>query len=497
MNLLRKNLNGGVRGTLVGLFVVCFIFGLSARVGVEQPFIQHCLAVISDHYYLLYFMLPVFLLLCFFVIEDDNEAVILRHKTYFRYFVCKWLSLVVISFIFMVVQLLAIVISGIGLPMDSGWLIASGGTTEELFTVLSSIFASPALSFTAIAAYMFVGLCVTAMILMWIGHFLSKSWAIKIMISLYLLSAVSIKISFLWELPITVFNHIIILHHNLSSPHRLMITVVTSIVLVCVILWTVKKHWNRQLSFSKRQVRGITPYYCKELISRKNVTILGAIVVLMVAWKYLQSVGDISGEEWIVRLFSGHGTGSFHVLSFTEMLLLNGAPIYLLAAFIEKATTEHSAFITVRLKKRKNILVGILTSALLFVLVYGIFLAVLPIIGLSVMGLPIYTNTLTLLGLSVGMKLLDISVQALFIIGIYCLTGQITAGFIGFVAVNLLCIAPIAYLPFGLSSLSRISLPQIGAEGIASLYAILILLATSALFVVWLFADGYKRLPKN
>jgi len=179
------------------------------------------------------------------------------------------------------------------------------------------------------------------------------------------------------------------------------------------------------------------------------------------------------------------------------MLLLNGAPIYLLAAFIEKATTEHSAFITVRLKKRKNILVGILTSALLFVLVYGIFLAVLPIIGLSVMGLPIYTNTLTLLGLSVGMKLLDISVQALFIIGIYCLTGQITAGFIGFVAVNLLCIAPIAYLPFGLSSLSRISLPQIGAEGIASLYAILILLATSALFVVWLFADGYKRLPKN
>ena len=61
MNLLRKNLNGGVRGTLVGLFVVCFIFGLSARVGVEQPFIQHCLAVISDHYYLLYFMLPAFI----------------------------------------------------------------------------------------------------------------------------------------------------------------------------------------------------------------------------------------------------------------------------------------------------------------------------------------------------------------------------------------------------------------------------------------------------
>lgn len=497
MNLLRKNLNGGVKVTLAGLFVACLLYGLSVRMGVEQSFILHLLAVMSDHYYLLYFMLPLFLLLCFFVIEDDSEMVILRHKTYFHYFVRKWLSLAVISFIFIAVQLLAIVISGIGLPMNGGWMIVNGGTTEELFTVLSSFFASPTLSFTSITAYMCIGLCLTAMILMWISHFLSKSWAIKTMLFLYLLSVMSIKIGFLQGLPITVFNHIVILHHNLSSSHRLIITVVTSIVLVCAILWTVKKHWNRQLSFSKRKVRGITPYYCKELIDRKNIIILGAIVVFMVVWKYLQSAGDINGNEWLIRLFAGHGTGSFHILSFTEMLLFNGAPIYLLAVFIEKATTEHSGFITVRLKKRKDILVGILTSALLFVLVYGVFLAVLPIIGLSLMGLPIDIGTLTLLGLSVGLKLLDIAVQSLLIIGIYCLTGQITAGFIGLVAVNLLCIAPIEYLPFGLSSLSRISLPQIGVEGIASLYAALILLATSALFVGWLFAAGYKRLPKN
>ncbi|HHV08991.1 MAG TPA: hypothetical protein GXX75_01780 [Clostridiales bacterium] len=497
MNLLRKNLSGGVRGTLVGLFIVCLIFGLSVRVGTEQPLLQHCLAVISDHYYLLYFMLPMFLLLCFFVIEDDSEAVILRYKTYFRYFVHKWLSLVVISFIFMAVQLLAIVVSGIGLPTDGGWMIADGGAVQELLTVFSSFFASPALSFAAVTAYMFVGLCVTAMILMWIGHFLLRSSAIKIILFLYVLSTLSIKIGFLLELPITAFNHIVILHHNLTSPHRLMITAITGILLLCVILWTAKKYWHHQLTFSKRQWKGITPYYCKELINKKNVIILSAMVILMVVWKYLQGAGGISGEEWIIRLFAGHGTGSFHILSFMEMLLLNGAPIYLLAAFIEKATTGHSAFITVRLKKRRDILVGILTSALLFVLIYGIFLAAFPIIGLSVMGMTIDTGTLTLLGLSVGMRLLDIAAQALFIIGIYCLAGQITAGFIGLVIINLFCMAPIEYLPFGLSSLARIGLPQIGAEGITSPCAALILLVTNALFISWLFAAGYKRLPKN
>jgi hypothetical protein len=500
MNLLRKNLNGGVKGPLAGLFAVCLIFSLSARTSAEPSFVQHCLSIITDHYYLLYFMLPMFLLLCFFVIEDDSEVVVMRYKTYFRYFICKWFSLTAISLVFMAVQLSAVAISGLGLPMDSEWMIIEGYVTYELFRVLSSLFTSPALCIAAVTSYMFVGLCVAAMVLMWVGHFLSKSSAIKIMLSLYLLSIVSMRIEFFRDLPITTFNHIVILHHNLTGINRMLITAVTAAVLVCVILWTVKKHWSRQLLLSKRQAKGITPYYCKELISKKNTIIIGAVVILMIVWKYLQNAGDLSGEEWIIGLFAGHGTGGFHILSFIEMLLLNGAPIYLLAAFIEKATTEHSVFITVRLKNRKDILVGILTSALLFVLLYGVFLAVFPIIGLSAMGLPIDTGMLTLLGFSVGTKLLDIVVQALFITGIYCLTGQITAGFIGVIAANLLCVAPLdfmKYLPFGISSLSRINLSQIGTEGIASLYAALILLATSALFIGWLLTAGYKRLPKN
>jgi hypothetical protein len=210
--------------------------------------------------------------------------------------------------------------------------------------------------------------------------------------------------------------------------------------------------------------------------------------------------GDLSGEEWILGLFLGHGTGSFYVLGFIEMLLLNGAPIYLFAIFIEKVTTEHSAFITVRLKKRKDILVGILTSAFLFLLLYGVFLTLIPFIGLSLMGFSLDPSTLALLGLSVGMKLLDIGMQVLFLAAIYCLTGQITVGFMGLIAVNLVSAIPVSvikYLPFGISSLSRITLPQIGTEGITSLCAVLLLLATSVLFIAWLFTAGYKRLPKN
>lgn len=500
INLLHKNIKGGVKGTLAGLFIVCLLFGLSIRTGAEHDFSQHCLAIITDHYYLLYFMIPLFLLLCFFVMEDDSEVVILRYKTYFRYFIRKWLSFMVISLVFMAVQLLAIGLSGAGLLPGGCWIIADGTTTQELFTVLSSYFASPALCFTAVSAYMFAGLCITAMISMWIGHFLSKSWAIKSMLFLYLLSVMSMRIGFIRDLPITVFNYFIILHHNLSGSYRLIITAVTSVILIFLMLWTVKKCWNHQLLLVKRKVKGITPYYCRELISIKNVTILGAVVILMVVWKFLQSIGDIDSGEWIFKLFAGHGTGSFRMLNFIEMLLLNGTPVYLIAVFVEKMTTGHSALITIRLKKRRDILGGILTSVLLFVLLYGVFLVVFPIIGLSAMGYAINSGTLTLLGLSVSIKLLDITAQILFITVIYCLTGQITIGFISLMAANLLCITSsraAIFLPFGLSSLSRINLPQLGVEGIASPYAALILLTAVVLFIGWLHTAGYKRLPKN
>ncbi len=500
MNLLRSNLKGGVKGTLAGLLIVCLIFGLSVRVGAEQSFQQHCLSIVTDHYYLLYFVLPLFLLLCFFVIEDDNEVVILRYKTYFRYFTRKWISLTVIAFLFMAVQLAAIGVSGIGLPMGGDWMIADGSVTQELFAALSSIFASPALCFAAAVAYMFAGLCVIALLAMWIGHFASKSAAIKIMVGLYLLSVMSMRIGLIRELPITIFNHFIILHHNLFSPHRLIITVITSAVLVGMILWTTKEYWNRRLFIAKRPAKGITPYYCKELISRRNVIALAIVVLAMAAWKYLQSANGIDGQEWIIRLFAGHGTGGFQILSFIEMLLLNGAPVYLLATFIEKVTTEHSAFITIRLKKRRNILSGILVSVMFFILVYGAFLMVFPIIGLTVMALPYDSSIITLLGYAVIMKLMDIAAQILFIMVIYCLTGQITVGFISLVAANILCIAPqgvAKYLPLGLSSLSRINIPQLGSEGIGSSCAIAILLVTCVLLIVWLFTAGFKLLPKN
>lgn len=497
MNLLHKNLKSGVKGTLVALFIMSFIYGLSIRTGKEQPLVQHCLAVMTDHYYLIYFMIPLLLLLLFFVMEDDSELVILRYKTYFRYFVCKWASVAIILLLFLLTQSLAVALSAIGLPMGNAWAIGSGGTLYELFGLLSSIFSSPALCLAATLAFMLVGLVATGLVTMWLGHFFAKSQATKIMLLLYLLSIGSIRIDVVRKLPITAFNHIIILHHSFSSPYRLAVTVIEAVIVVALIFWTVKKRWNQPL-MSRRRRAGLAAYYCKALINKKNIAILSAIIAGMTLWKFLQSVGAMDAQSWIIRLFSGHGVGQFHALSFVELLLLCYAPVYLLAIFLEQATKEHSIFITVRIKKRSNLVKGIVASALVFICVYGILLFVVPLAALTAASLPIGSHVLKILITAVALKMLDVCAGFLFIFAIYCVSGHTTTGFVALLGANLLGIVPVEflkYLPFGLSSLLRTRLMAGG--GLTVQLAAAILLVTNAVLICWLFKGGTKRLPKN
>jgi hypothetical protein len=473
------------------------IFSLSTRVGTHQSFIQHCLIVISDHYYVMYFLIPLYLLICFFMMEDDSHVVIARYGSYSRYFWSKWLSLVVITVWVMLIQLAGITVTGIGLPLDGGWGFTQD-VTEELFVALMGVFPSPGLCFLAVVGFMCAGLALVGMICLWMGHFLSRSWAVRVLIGVFVLSLLGMRIEVIRGLPLTLVNHLVILHHNLSWA-RLVITLATSIVLIAVIAWTVRKHWQQHVGFTRRRVRGLTPYYCRELVSVKNLLILAGVVGILVGWKYAQSGGGMTGEQWVMRLFAGHGTGGFHVLSFIEMLVMNGAPLYLLAVFIERVATSHSIYVTVRLKKRSVILKGILSSAGVLLVVYGAMLIVVPSLGMAIAGITPDGNLVGLLGISAGLRVLDISVQFLAMMVIYCVTGQITAGFGVLVGVNLLCMVPVVsrYLPFGLASLSRVNLPEWGLDGLVVPMVIGILVTTSGVFLGWLSRAGYQLLPRN
>ena len=494
--LIRKNLRLLGYGKLLALFAGCMLFSISGRLNGGIAYEQHILSAVSDHYYLTYFVLPIVLLSCFSFIDDDGEPVILRFQSYHSYFLKKWAGVGSIAVILTAVQTGAILLSGIGLPVGNEWNLAAGATETELFSALEPLFASPLLAFAGFTLYQFIGNWLIFGICMWIGHFAGRRWSVRIVVVLYILSAVWIKLPAIQNIPLTGFNHLLILHHNLGVSHRFEITVFTLLLIILIIAISTRFAWRGQLPHIQLSRRGIAGYYLRALMIPRNLLVFLGVVLGVSIYKGLGNGTAISDLEWIYALFAGHGTGYFQVLPFLELLITSGAPLYLLAAFVEQTVNGQSIFVSVRSKGRRHLMKGILSVSIKFLMVYTIFWLMAGLIGASLFSTGLTIVSFRLLLYAVLIKCLDILAQYLIMLGIYIATRQVTIGFLVLVAENLLCILPgnwVAYLPFGLSSLTRVSVMEPGI-GISAVSAFGIEAAILTLMIAGILMCGYKKI---
>ena len=483
-------------GKPLALFAGCMLFSISGRLNGGIAYERHILSAVSDHYYLTYFVLPIVLLSCFSFIDDDGEPIILRFQSYHSYFLKKWIGVSLIAAILTAVQTGAILLSGIGLPFGNDWNIVGGAAETELFPILQQVFSNPLQAFVGFTLYQLVGCWLLFGICMWIGHFAGRKWTVRIIMANYIVSAVWIKLPAMQSLPLTSFNHLLILHHNFGEPTRPWITGFTLLLFILTILFSVRFAWRGHLPQLRPKCQGNAAYYSYALMTKRNILLLLAVVAGTTLYKGLGYGTVESDAEWIYSLFAGHGTGYFQVLPFLEMLITGGVPLYLLAAFVEHTVNGQSIFISVRTKSRRHFVKGILSVSTKFLIIYAFFWLMAGLVGVSLFSTGLTITSLRLLSYAVLMKYLDILAQYLIMLSIYIATRQVTIGFLALVAGNLLCILPgkwMTYLPFGLSSLTRISVvePEIG---IFAASAFGIETAISGLLIAGILMWGCKKI---
>lgn len=224
-------------------------------------------------------------------------------------------------------------------------------------------------SVTGILGLLTLSVCGTWIIFgicMWIGHFCGRKWSIRLILALYMFSALWMKLPVIQILPLTGFNHLLILHHNLGSHCRLTVTGITLLIIAIIITATVRFGRQGYRFFQRRRISGIVTYYIRELATRQNVRILCGVVLIITLYKETGQLQGKSGQEWIYSLFAGHGTGGFRVFAFLEMMITIGAPLYLLAVFVEQTVSGQSLFISVRTKSRRTLMRGILSTGIIF-----------------------------------------------------------------------------------------------------------------------------------
>ncbi|MCI9141158.1 MAG: hypothetical protein HFH87_00880 [Lachnospiraceae bacterium] len=496
ISLIRKNISLWGYGKALALFAGCLLFSLSSRYGNDLSFEQYIVSAVSDHYYLTYFLIPLVLLSCFSFLEDDSGQTVLRFGSYYAYFWKKWLGTGLIAMVMVTIQTVLILISGIGLNVKNNWLLYQNMVNAELFGELQQWFSNPLVAFIIITIYQLLGIWFVFGLCIWIGHFIGRKLSVKILVTLYILSALWIKIPALQRIPVTGLNHLIILHHNLTSPWRFAVTGITAISLCIFMLLSLRFKRRMKILQYQKKWQGIAAYYQKALITKHHFIIMCAVVLGIVLYKGLGNAYLMTSEEWIYILFYGHGTGYFQVLPFLELLIVNIVPLYLLAIFVEHIISGQSMFISIRTKGRKEVLSGILTVSVIFLILYVFLWLAGGVLGSIFFGYGFNKAAGMMLLYAAGLKFLDILFQYLVMIGVYFLTKQITMGFLILVVGNMLCFMPahwIKYLPFGLSSMARIQLLDL-ETGVSVYVAALIMTALSLGLLLLLKSFGYRKL---
>lgn len=473
---------------------------------------EFIIAGITDHYYILYFMIIFYLFSIFKIMQNDNEIILIRTDRYINYFVAKAISLFLISVIFVLMHVLIVAIIGYSFNMDNRFTMnTSFYNYSEVIGYYSTFFKTPILAIIAILVYMILGLTFIGMVFIIANHFFNKRLVIICMIVMHILMLISLRTNVDKCLAFLFMDNYIILHHALRN--NVYVILLNQIFFTGCILFIVKKFWWVDITLKKKSIykNGIVKWYIKILFSRKNIFIMiigiiVSIINIMLRHSYL-TINDL-----IVLQFYGHGVGYFNLIDFMGLIIYNGIPVYILSYFLEKESNDRSIFATIRLRTKKQWFLSVISCGFLLIFIYVLVSLSISILTGAFLGMNFneynYMNELFLENglktinhyylylIIITTKSLELFFYFLIIVISYLYTRGCTVGFL-LVQVsyfsNFLVKDIAKYTPFGIGSLSRIS-EFVGNQGIAYLLAISILIIVNLVLYLYLRSGLYKRI---
>ena len=492
--LIKLELNKLTSNKLLFLLFGLTIFSMDERITQTLSSQQFILYIFTEHYYLTYLMMPIFMLSIYSSLGDDMEYILIRSTSYWNYFKGKLAVYGIFSFVFVIAQFVVAFIMSIGLRSDNSFNVPNN-PSYELFEYYSQHFSSVTQAIFINCIYMIAGLFIVSIAFFTINNFFSKKVSTKIMIIVYILMIFGLKIDKVNNLPILFIDNYIIFHRNFSYDLKLFINILTMTTVLIVVCILNKKYWNKKLKIKDIRKNKIS-YYKRLLFSRYNIVMICSVLILMSFWGLLKGNSSFeSMNDYLVNLFVGHPVNNIRIIEFLEMLVLNTTPIYIIAIFLEQESSERSLFVNIRFGKGIKWMNSVLKTSMIFVVSYVLLNIAIPsAIGIS-NNIPITSQVIQLSTNIFIIKVLDLSLQVLVLILLYSLSKNMTLSFLSLLLLNSLCFLPFKwclYLPFGISSLSRFK--YIGDYGLTLIPVIIELSAFILLSFIYIEKFAYKKI---
>ena len=334
--LIKLDLNKLISNKLLFLLFGLIIFSMDERITQTLSSHQFILYIFTEHYYLTYLMMPIFMLSIYSSLGDDMEYILIRSISYWNYFKGKLAVYGIFSFVFVIAQFVVAFIMSIGLRSDNSFNVPNN-PSYELFEYYSQHFSSVTQAIFINCIYMIAGLFIVSIAFFTINNFFNKKVSTKIIIIAYILMIFGLKIDKVNNLPIFFIDNYIIFHRNFGYDSKLFINILTMTTVLIVVCILNKKYWNKKLKIKDIRKNKIEAgsYYKRLLFSRYNIVIICSVLILMSFWGILKVNRSFeSMNNYLVTLFVGHPVNDIRIIEFLEMLVLNTTPIYIIAILI-------------------------------------------------------------------------------------------------------------------------------------------------------------------
>ncbi|WP_026673444.1 hypothetical protein [Alkalihalobacterium bogoriense] len=446
------------------------------------------LMMLTDHYYITYFLVPLYLLFFYKSLRTDVEIILIRMTHFWRSFLAKGIAAFLQAFGFISIQMVVLFLLSLKLEKTNEFPLQYS-VENELAHFYSQYFSTPWNAIVLVALFMVIGLTTVSVIMLAIYHFFNERITAIVVICLYIIMTFGIKIPTVSEWPFLTINNYIIMHHNFSYEGKLVVTIVSMVCTYGVIALLVKRYWQLEPNINwKLYPKGMTSFYSRQLFTRKNLYLCLGFIVVFSLWKATHTINyQGSAVDYFTILFYGHGSNQFHLISFLEMLIMHGIPLYLLAIFIEEERRDRNLAITVRLKRKITWLYNFLGTCIGFIAFYVISLI---LIGILVGGVFEFNGAIWGLAVKIGLlKFLDIVFQFSLLFIIYVVSKKVTLAFLTVLATSVGSIW-FAYIPSGISSIARSE----AWGGFSYFVNIGILLVSICFLFSYIRLNGYKNI---
>lgn len=212
------------------------------------------LLAFTNQYYVIFGLVNGFVIFVFKNLCKDEQEVLIRSKSYIKYFITQAISLLAVAVVFILLHLLIALVMGVGLSFQN---IFTNSTNGNLI-YLSNHFNTPMEGLIYSMIYMTVGLSTLGIFLMFLNHFFNQQIVVIVYIILFMLSAMNMW--FYWNqlIPVLFLDNYLILKRTMDALNGYWyILTICEVMLISAILILIRKFWHKKIDIWRGKEQGV------------------------------------------------------------------------------------------------------------------------------------------------------------------------------------------------------------------------------------------------